>query len=174
MRPRILPITLLSAWATIVACNRSVPAEPKADPAAAAAVRTVPPATPTPLLAKGAEPGPKPAEIQRFGAPIQAATLVSLGDVAKSPASFNGKTILTNGTVRAVCQERGCWMEITDKDLNANVRMHGHSFFVPKNATGKQARVQGTIVLVKDGKACEEMAATGAQLELDATGIELM
>jgi hypothetical protein len=29
-------------------------------------------------------------------------------------------------------------------------------------------------MLMKDGMECDEMAATGAQLQLDATGVELM
>jgi len=94
--------------------------------------------------------------------------------VAKNPSAFKGKTIATTGTVRAVCQERGCWMEIVDTENHANVRMHGHAFFVPKSSSGKQAKIQGTVVLVKDGKECDEMSTTGAQLQFAATGVELL
>ncbi|WP_394834156.1 DUF4920 domain-containing protein [Pendulispora rubella] len=109
----------------------------------------------------------------KLGEPVTA-DRVALADVAKNPSAFKGKTIATTGTVRAVCQERGCWMEIVDTESHANVRMHGHAFFVPKSSSGKQAKVQGTVVLVKDGKECDEMSATGAQLEFDATGVELL
>jgi Domain of unknown function (DUF4920) len=109
----------------------------------------------------------------KLGAPITE-PIVALADIAKSPASFKGKTIATTGTVKAVCQERGCWMEITDATTDANVRMHGHAFFIPKSSSGKKARVQGTVMLMKDGKECEEMASTGAQLQMDATGVELV
>lgn len=154
------------------ACDRVEPAvrpEPSAAPV---------PATPTPLLSPDRrlareEPTPPPVATT-FGAPITATTTVALADIAKSPKSFKGKTLVTTGTVRAVCQEQGCWMEIADAALGANVRMHGHTFFVPKTSAGKKARVQGTVMLVKDGKECEEMNATGAQLQLDATGIELI
>jgi hypothetical protein len=30
------------------------------------------------------------------------------------------------------------------------------------------------VMLMKDGKECEEMAATGASLQMDATGVELV
>jgi hypothetical protein len=70
----------------------------------------------------------------------------------------------------------GCWMEIQDASGQAHVRMHGHSFFVPKTAAGHVARVQATVVPGKNEE-CDEQppaaAATMAKVELDATGIEL-
>lgn len=163
------PLALACAKAAPEATPETAIAEPA--PVAAASPRLLP-------LAPAAEPSSVPVlETQRFGAPIGAsapATMVALADVAKNAKSFKGKSIVTTGTVAAVCQERGCWMEIKDEGGDANVRMHGHAFFIPKSASGKKARVEGTVVLMKDGKECDEMAATGAQLELDATGVELM
>ena len=40
---------------------------------------------------------------------------------------------------------------------------HARFYIDVKDSSGKVARVQGTVVLVKDGKECDEMAATGAQ-----------
>ncbi|WP_394844663.1 DUF4920 domain-containing protein [Pendulispora brunnea] len=135
------------------------------------------PAAEDPSKAAAAAPAQKAAEAKaepiKLGEPVTAER-VALADVAKNPSAFKGKTIATTGTVRAVCQERGCWMEIVDTENHANVRMHGHAFFVPKSSSGKQAKIQGTVVLVKDGKECDEMSATGAQLEFDATGVELL
>ena len=120
-----------------------------------------------------AAPAPVAAASIKLGAPITE-PIVALADVAKNPASFKGKAIATTGTVKAVCQEQGCWMEITDATTDANVRMHGHAFFIPKSSSGKKAKVQGTVMLMKDGKECEEMASTGASLQMDATGVELV
>ena len=64
-------------------------------------------------------------------------------------------------------------MAIKDSASDATVRMHGHSFFVPTTSAGRDARVQGTVMLTKDGHECDEMEAVGAQLEIDATGVEL-
>lgn len=114
------------------------------------------------------------ASASAFGRPIDTTTTTSLVDIAKAPASYRGKVIATEGTVTRVCQERGCWMAIKDDSGTATVRMHGHSFFVPTTSSGKHARVQGTVVLMKDGHECDEAEALGAKLELDATGVELM
>ena len=129
------------------------------DPAANAA-RTTP-----------AKPGPA----STFGQPITVGAPTSLVDIAKAPGDYKGQVIATQGTVTRVCQERGCWMAIKDDSGTATVRMHGHSFFVPTTSSGKHARVQGTVLLMKDGRECDDMARVeDAQLEIDATGVELM
>ena len=59
----------------------------------------------------------------------------------------------------------------------AHIRMHGHSFFVPKTASGHHARVQATIVRADDETECDEKSGDAGKamtrVELDATGIEL-
>lgn len=111
----------------------------------------------------------------KFGDAITISNDTPIAAIVSSPTTFQGKAITTEGIVKSVCQERGCWMTLTD-DTNktAMVRMHGHSFFVPKNASGKNARVQGTIVLVRDEKECDESKGQKAEIELDATGVELL
>jgi hypothetical protein len=114
----------------------------------------------------------------RLGEPVVAAE-VALASVAKDPRAFAGRTLATSGTVSAVCQNMGCWMEIKDSASQAHIRMHGHSFFVPKTASGRHARVQATVVPADDATECAESprdpnAAAGlAKVELDATGVEL-
>ena len=133
----------------------------------------------------------------RLGAPIEAsAEKVALADVAKTPNAYVGKTFATSGTVTAVCQHMGCWMEIKDDASEAHVKMAGHKFFVPKTASGRKARVLAKLVKAEDKGSCEAeghegMAAAGekkgcraeaeeqlgrplAKLELVAEGVELM
>jgi hypothetical protein len=143
----------------LLACRSGAEAKPAPESKGTASAAVAPPSNAT----------------QTFGAAITGTEQVTLAALEQAPSAYKGKTIVTSGTITAVCQERGCWMELSDgEDHDANVRMHGHSFFIPKDATGKRARVQATVVLVKDGKECEEMEATGASLELDATGVEIL
>lgn len=131
---------------------------------------------------------------EQLGAAIDPkAQLVALADVAKDPSAYTNKTFTTTGTVTAVCQHRGCWMEIKDDKGEAHVKMAGHSFFVPKTANGKKARVLATLVRADNegscgegsekheanGKGCkaEAEAQLGrplAKLELVAQGVELL
>jgi hypothetical protein len=72
-------------------------------------------------------------------------------------------------------------MEVKDESGRAHLRMHGHTFFVPRTASGHLARVQATVVGgvgadsagedCKEGRAAAERAM--AEVELDATGVEL-
>jgi hypothetical protein len=111
-----------------------------------------------------------------LGALSAPASSVTLSDLASHAADYRGKTISTDGVVTAVCQEMGCWMEIKDASNGAHLRMHGHSFFVPKTANGRQAKVEATLVPSGAPKACadDECAPPNvALLQLDATGVEL-
>jgi hypothetical protein len=155
----------------LAACGKHPASESQAAPpvtAAVAAASGVPTVAATPVAATQANPAAK------FGQPIGVTATTSLVDIAKAPASYRGKVIATEGTVTRVCQERGCWMAIKDDSGTATVRMHGHTFFVPTASSGKHARVQGTVVLMKDGHECDEAEALNAKLELDATGVELL
>jgi Domain of unknown function (DUF4920) len=118
-----------------------------------------------------------------LGAPIPAtAPVVALSDVAKNPAAYDGKSITTTGTVTAVCQSMGCWMEIKDDASQAHIKMAGHGFFVPKTASGHKAKVMATVSTEDDSCGeddCKQKAAKDAKdgklakLQLVATGVEL-
>jgi hypothetical protein len=122
-----------------------------------------------------------------FGEKITA-SIVPLAEIAAHPSRFQNDVVATSGKVTAVCQERGCWMELSDTSGEAHVRMHGHSFFVPRTAPGHIARVQARLVPARaagmdcegpahaGGAACEntEKDPSGtARVELDATGVEI-
>jgi hypothetical protein len=118
-----------------------------------------------------AEPKPAPAPAPttaaagtlRLGSPIEAsAEKASLTDVAKNPSAFAGKKFATTGTVTAVCQHMGCWMEIKDDSGEAHIKMAGHSFFVPKTAAGHKARVLATLVKEDSEGACSDEGMTAA------------
>lgn len=132
-----------------------------------------------------------------YGAPIAAPGSVALADVAKDPSKFAGKEVVVSGKVSAVCEHRGCWMELSQAGDGANaaahIKMAGHAFFVPRDAAGKQARVQAKVIAdpsaaaacgdpsepTKDGKSgctAEAEKALGrplAKLQLEASGVEL-
>jgi hypothetical protein len=110
-----------------------------------------------------------------IGERISQQPLVSLVDIAKNPDHYANQVVATTGKVTAVCQEMGCWMEMQDESGRAHVRMHGHSFFVPKTASGHKARVLATVLPSASAKS-EEDCTDGkslAKVQLDATGIEL-
>lgn len=134
-----------------------------------------------------AKPEPTPATAKAthvLGAPITAGPVVPLTEVAKNPDAFRGKPFTTTGTVSAVCKEMGCWMEIKDDAGQAHIRMAGHSFFIPKDASGRKARVQATLVPSSsktagheedcNAEAEQQMGHPLAKVQLEASGVELL
>lgn len=145
----------------------------------AACAKAEPPPTKEPTTTAAPVSGAAKGVVQ-MGAPIGAnEKTVALADVAKNPAGFEGETITTTGTVTAVCQNMGCWMEIKDEASEAHIKMAGHNFFVPKTAAGHHARVQATLIPSDNENAeCNEeaknqMGHAVAKVQLEATGVEL-
>ena len=128
---------------------------------------------------------------------------MALADLARNPGAWSVKTFATEGTVTAVCQHMGCWMELRGDDDapgqsgQAHVKMAGHRFFVPKTAAGHKARVLATLEATGENEpssgSCSEEGASGgdkpgacraeaeaqlghplSKLELVADGVELM
>jgi Domain of unknown function (DUF4920) len=158
----------------LAACNLvpPSPAEPAESPRPQAAafapsrpVAVEPPAAPAPTQARPVK--------RSFGKTIRSNDVVTLAAVAADPKTFNHRSIVTEGVVTKVCQEAGCWMAIKDGANDALVRMENHAFFLPKDAAGQHARIEGRILLVKDGKECDEAEAEHAQLSMEAVGVEL-
>ncbi|WP_437687725.1 DUF4920 domain-containing protein [Sorangium sp. So ce176] len=149
------------------------------------------PAAPT-APAEGASPMQASAasiarlEKKQFGAPITETSTTPLPQLLQDPSKFSGKTVRTEGVVSAVCRSMGCWMEIADESGSAHIKMAGHSFFVPKDASGHRAVVQGTMVAADadPGAACgakdncrgeaEKQTGQVAKIELEATGVQFL
>src|SRR5262245_24373742 len=125
MRKLFCGVVLLS----VAACNSAstpVKKDPEAPPSPPAQAKV------EPQSAQAAQPS---GGALRLGAPIEGAKAVALGDVAKEPKKFTSAAFVTTGTVTAVCQHMGCWMELKDEASSAHIKMAGHKFFVPKTAS---------------------------------------
>lgn len=152
----------------VAACKMSEP-EIKTDPPAvvkAPAAHAAPEAKPVGAV------GPL-----KLGEPVGPPT-VTLGSLVKDPKPYENKVVSTEGTVIAVCKQMGCWMEMKDASGEAHIKMAGHSFFVPKNASGRTARVKGKVLKTDPEEECaqeatEQLKRPVAKVQLEATGIEL-
>ena len=119
----------------------------------------------------------KPLAKKKFGGEITEKTSVALDTLLKDGKKYESKTVRTEGKVSAVCKSMGCWMELADANGQAHIKMAGHSFFVPKDASGHRAVVQGTVIKASNDECSEEAKAqTGAvaKIEIEATGVEFV
>ncbi len=80
---------------------------------------------------------------EKFGAPLGESPKVALADLVKDPAAWAGKTVRTEGTVSAVCQEKGCWMTLKSGDRSVRITFKDYGFFVPKDSAGATAVMEG-------------------------------
>jgi hypothetical protein len=169
----LLPFALLASLVTLGCESGRAEGQPAkstaAPPTATAAGTADKPARPAQEHAPGTV---------ALGAPIRSTNAVALSSIAQDATKYANQTVKTEGRVTAVCQAMGCWMEIADTDSTAHIRMTGHSFFIPKDASGRRAVLEGTVLAKPDNGECEEEAkqATGrmVKVEIDATGVELL
>jgi hypothetical protein len=126
-----------------------------------------------------AQPAPSPAPKGTLALGERVTSqLIPLADIAHDPGRYRDHVVATSGRVTSVCREMGCWLELEDSAGRAHVKIHGHTFFVPKTAPGHVARVQARVVKgAADDDDCEEQASATdggmAKVELDATGVEI-
>jgi hypothetical protein len=106
-------------------------------------------------------------------------SISTLGD----PAAYLGKTVQVEGEVTQVCQNKGCWMELTDAERKTKVRVlaKDHSFSVPKGSTGRRAVALGVLSApeLPEAEAAHYAEEAGQpapkgptkELQLEATGV---
>lgn len=111
-----------------------------------------------------------------------------LASLLKTPADFDGKSVLVEAKVRKACERKGCWMELAPaagKGPGVRVTFKDYGFFVPLDSAGRTAKVEG---VVKVAELSDEMAkhyeSEGAvvprgkdgkprEVQLVASGVEL-
>jgi len=79
-----------------------------------------------------------------FGAEInQDFEVLTIEQLIGGSDEFNKKEIVVTGNISDVCQSSGCWVMLSDGNNSIRVKTN-HSFFMPKDCSGKNAKVQGT------------------------------
>jgi hypothetical protein len=89
-------------------------------------------------------------EAETYGDPVDPNTpVVPLADVLANPEAYKDKQITTEGTVRQVCQKRGCWAEIRPGESRDSETMRvtfkGYAFFLPKDSRGATVKIEGKV-----------------------------
>ena len=173
-RSVVLSVTLFALYA-LTGCARTPPPE-------ASAVSPAPTSAPQSGIRQATVSPVRALSQKKFGAGITESNTTTLASLVSEPRRYSSKIVRTEGTVTAVCQSMGCWMEIADESGQAHIKMAGHAFFIPKDANGHHAVVQGK-VLNAAGPACASNdcnagntpnAGRGEQAQIEATGVEFI
>jgi hypothetical protein len=80
-----------------------------------------------------------------YGAGLTLAEATPLADVVRSPERFAERPVLLHGRISDVCQKKGCWVVLRDGGEQLRVRFHDYGFFLPTDASGSEAFVEGRV-----------------------------
>ena len=158
-------------------CNRAAKERSAAPPPAVTPPAAAPPAT-------------APAGSKTYGAPLAAAQPMAIADLLAKPDAWKEKTVTVEGKVRKACTRKGCWMEVAASEKEGTpgcrVTFKDYGFFVPLDAAGSAARVQGKVEVdtlsASAVRHYEEEGAkfpgkrpdgTAPEVRIVATGVEL-
>lgn len=128
---------------------------------------------------------------KHFGETITADGAISYADLLKKMEENESVQVKVEGLVDAVCQTKGCWMNIAGGEGNEDlfVQFEDYGFFMPKDIAGRKVVMEGkayrevtTVEELKhfaedEGKSEEEIAAITEPLEelkFMATGVVLL
>lgn len=86
-------------------------------------------------------------ESRDFGAGVTLRETTPLAEVLATPERYAAEPVLVEGRITDVCQKKGCWTVLTDGKNSVRVRFQDYGFFLPKDAFGATALVQGVAVV---------------------------
>ncbi len=86
-------------------------------------------------------------EGERYGEPITLTEITQVSDILDAPEAWVGKRVLVRGMVVAVCEKRGCWMDIaSDREFEKiQIKVDDGVIVFPLSAKGKDALVEGVV-----------------------------
>jgi hypothetical protein len=87
---------------------------------------------------------------QKFGGEVTLEESVSLAQIYTNPEQYKDKEIRIEGTIKEVCQHKGCWLKLTDGNKELTVRFKDYGFFVPKDASTSKVILQGIFTMKPD------------------------
>ena len=112
---------------------------------------------------------------QTFGKPLTGLAPTTLAAILEKPEA--GKMVALEGTIKAVCQDKGCWLTFEQGDKSVHVTFEGYSFFVPKDSAGQKVKLEGKVVMKQRTKEeIEHLEGEGAKgasapVSIEATGV---
>ncbi|MDR7121056.1 DUF4920 domain-containing protein [Rheinheimera soli] len=82
-----------------------------------------------------------------FGAAVDKTRLVEVADILAKPQSYLQQQVTVKGTVEAVCQKKGCWMQLSagKNQPTFRIKVKDGDMVFPVSAKGKTAYASGKL-----------------------------
>lgn len=80
-----------------------------------------------------------------FGAGVTLKQPTAVSRLLANPDEYLGKKVRVDGVVSAVCEHRGCWMQVTEpgSDQSIRIKVEDGVIVFPASAVGKRASAEG-------------------------------
>jgi hypothetical protein len=104
------------------------------------------------------------AQEKQYGKGIALKTATTVENLLAQPDKYLGKTVRVDGTITAVCEMAGCWMELADPNADPKAaktlrfKVDDGVIVFPVSAKGKRASAEGVFEKVS-GEMAREYAA---------------
>lgn len=84
-------------------------------------------------------------DVIKRGDAIGKSPVVDLADALSTIHAYMDTSVILEGSVRRVCQVKGCWMELVQDGAARGLRVtfKDYAFFVPTDSDGHAARIEG-------------------------------
>lgn len=106
-----------------------------------------------------------------YGEPLTLEEVTPVSAILDAPEAYLGRRVLVQGLVVAVCEQKGCWMDIaSDREFEkVQVKVDDGVIVFPLTARGKQALVEG---VVEELELTYEQAVEDARHKAEEHGTE--
>ncbi len=101
---------------------------------------------------------------------------VAIPTLLADSGAYVGEKVRVDGVVAAVCQHRGCWMQVTDPETETGIRIKVEDGVIvfPVSAIGKRASAEGVFEAIRvpssDSEAASHEHAEGEAHEAECAG----
>ena len=104
-----------------------------------------------------------------YGEAITLTSVTPVSTILEDPSAFIGQRVLVQGMVVAVCEMKGCWMDIaSDREFEKiQIKVDDGVIVFPMTAQGKTALVEG---IVEELQLSQEEALAEAQRKAEEHG----
>ncbi len=84
-------------------------------------------------------------QLTHYGNDFTIESTIRVSDAVDLIDEYDSAQLAVTGTISDVCQSKGCWMTVKDNGKTVRVRFVDYSFFVPRESSGKEVRIEGTL-----------------------------
>jgi hypothetical protein len=115
-----------------------------------------------------------------YGEGVSIEKAVPMETLLASPDEYVGKKVRVDGVITGVCEKRGCWMQLTDSETGAGVRIKVDDGVIvfPYTAMGKKASAEGEFQVITltpeqvEARAARQAAEAGEKAAAEGEGCD--